>query len=460
MEEQRTNIVKPGPNDVLSGRGNFVNHHSGNEQFRKLVKHHKEAYVACPKAQKAIYSKIIYDEIRSMNPPGRFLKQDSSTKLWNDIGEKKALDKIRQALREGAPELLKELEKTEGGTSAVPQTANAALQQQATRSSAGNNDYVAPLNQFGQGGTVDGQRQQNLRDSLLSIGSFSLGSLGQNNMAAGGAGIPGQVQVNAVGAPNPNQMQNLQPGNNQMAQNIAHLQLLQSLQQQQGGMNPAQMNMNLMNNNMQLQQALHLAAQQGTLSNDQIISLMAINANMNNNSNFGNAFQQAQLTQQFLMNQMAMANMNNSASTLVTGNISNELQQTVAGNQALEDHTVKQQPAAAEDTVTPLNQGSSNLNPSLTRGLKNNFLQRAANKGTEQGTELKSSLMSIDSLMLDDIDNKVEIGNMNVFEGADSKMSGGETGEKSNSKGSPHDMSEVSELDMSVASDQKKTAVL
>jgi len=45
-----------------------------------------------------------------MNPAGRFLKQDPKTKLWSDIGEKKALDKTRQALREGAPELLKELE--------------------------------------------------------------------------------------------------------------------------------------------------------------------------------------------------------------------------------------------------------------------------------------------------------------------------------------------------------------
>ena len=57
-----------------------------------------------------LYSKIIYDEIRAMNPSGRFLKQDPKTKLWGDIGEKKALDKTRQALREGAPELLKELE--------------------------------------------------------------------------------------------------------------------------------------------------------------------------------------------------------------------------------------------------------------------------------------------------------------------------------------------------------------
>jgi len=45
-----------------------------------------------------------------MKPPGRFLKQDPKTKLWSDIGEKKALDKTRQALREGAPESLKEME--------------------------------------------------------------------------------------------------------------------------------------------------------------------------------------------------------------------------------------------------------------------------------------------------------------------------------------------------------------
>merc|ERR1719356_176040 len=459
MDEQRRDIAKPGDNDVLSGRGNFVNHHQGNEQFRRLVKHHKKAYVACPKAQKAIFSKIIYDEIRSLTPPGRFLKQDPTTKLWNDIGEKKALDKTRQALREGAPELLKELEKTEGGTSAVPQTAPTAVQQQATKSSAGSNRYVAPLNQFGQGGTADGQRQQNLRDSLLSIGSFSLGSLGQSNMAnsftAGGSGIPGQVQINAAGAPNPAQMQNLQQGN-QVAQNIAQLQLLQNLQQQQGGLNPAQMNMNLMNNNMQLQQALLFAAQQGTLSNDQLISLMAINANMNNNNNFGNVYQQAQVTQQLLMNQMMMANMNNSASTLVTGNLSNGLKQTLMGNEVPGDQPTKQRPkqqnTTQKVTSAPSNQFSNLNSSSSMRGLKNNLLQRAANKYMEEGTELKNSLMSVDSLTLDDIEikgNKVEIGNMsNVFEeGADSKMIGAEAGEKSNSKGSP---SEVSELDMSV----------
>lgn len=65
------------------------------------------AYVACPKPQKGKYSRIIVDEIYIRG--GRFLKQNTTDKLWYDIGDKKALDKTRQALREGAPELLKEI---------------------------------------------------------------------------------------------------------------------------------------------------------------------------------------------------------------------------------------------------------------------------------------------------------------------------------------------------------------
>ncbi|KAL7542280.1 hypothetical protein ACHAWF_007139 [Thalassiosira exigua] len=104
-QEQLERIVQPHAHDVLSGRGNFANHHAGNENFRRLVKHFKSEYVACPKAKKQIYPKIIYDEIRALNPPGRFLIHDPKTKLWSDIGEKKALNKTRQALREGAPEI-------------------------------------------------------------------------------------------------------------------------------------------------------------------------------------------------------------------------------------------------------------------------------------------------------------------------------------------------------------------
>uniref|UniRef100_A0A7S2EFM5 DUF6824 domain-containing protein n=1 Tax=Ditylum brightwellii TaxID=49249 RepID=A0A7S2EFM5_9STRA len=103
------NIKEVHKHDVLCGRGNFVNNHAGNEYFRDLVKYHKVAYVACDKGEKGKFSRLIVHEIRSLNPPGRFLKQDNATNLWFDIGDKKAIDKTRQALREGAPELLKEL---------------------------------------------------------------------------------------------------------------------------------------------------------------------------------------------------------------------------------------------------------------------------------------------------------------------------------------------------------------
>lgn len=86
-----------------------MNYHPGNEYFRELVRQHKVAYVACPKARKGKFSRMIVDEIGKRDPPGRFLKQDNDTKLWYDIGDKKALDKTRQALREGAPELLKDM---------------------------------------------------------------------------------------------------------------------------------------------------------------------------------------------------------------------------------------------------------------------------------------------------------------------------------------------------------------
>ena len=105
----KAEVVVPHDHDVLSGRGNFVNYHAGNEHFRALVRKHKVAYLACPKPQKGQFSRMIVDEIRLLDPPGRFLKQDKVTQLWYDIGDKKALDKTRQALREGAPDLMKNL---------------------------------------------------------------------------------------------------------------------------------------------------------------------------------------------------------------------------------------------------------------------------------------------------------------------------------------------------------------
>ncbi len=44
-----------------------------------------------------------------MDPPGRFLEKNNETGLWSDIGDKKAIEKTSQALRDGAASLRKQL---------------------------------------------------------------------------------------------------------------------------------------------------------------------------------------------------------------------------------------------------------------------------------------------------------------------------------------------------------------
>lgn len=108
-------IKEPHCNDFLKGRGNRGKFHWGNKFCRAIIRKHRETYARCSKKEKKEISKSIYDGIISLNPPGRFLKQDNATKLWCDIGEKESLSTIRQGLREGATELLTKNGTTEGG---------------------------------------------------------------------------------------------------------------------------------------------------------------------------------------------------------------------------------------------------------------------------------------------------------------------------------------------------------
>lgn len=101
--------LEPTSNDILSGRGNFVNNHGGNRKFRSLVANQRLEYVAAPKDFKPLFAKKIIDALKSLNPPGRFLQQDPDTKLWHELDEKRAMAKTRQALREGAPEVIKQI---------------------------------------------------------------------------------------------------------------------------------------------------------------------------------------------------------------------------------------------------------------------------------------------------------------------------------------------------------------
>jgi len=96
---QSKGIRNPHPHDVLGGRGNAAKLHSGNVFFRKLVSRRKTEYrmFAHPYERKEVSLKI-FEEIKALNPPGRFLVLQGNE--WFEINEPKALGKISQALRE------------------------------------------------------------------------------------------------------------------------------------------------------------------------------------------------------------------------------------------------------------------------------------------------------------------------------------------------------------------------
>lgn len=100
-QQPMKNVICPHYNDVLNGRGKFAMHWNGNRFFRTLVESHKVEYLNADNEKKITIARSIINTIRTQNPPGRFLKLDASTNKWNDIGNKKATRKIRQALREG-----------------------------------------------------------------------------------------------------------------------------------------------------------------------------------------------------------------------------------------------------------------------------------------------------------------------------------------------------------------------
>lgn len=120
-------ILHPHHNDVLCGRGNFTKDHPGNKMFRKIVAEYKERCVLASKIDKPPFAKAVITRVRHLNPPGRFLRKGEeefgqNPSLYYEIGNKEAIDKAAQALRENAKQLRKRLlEKKECETSAKGQ---------------------------------------------------------------------------------------------------------------------------------------------------------------------------------------------------------------------------------------------------------------------------------------------------------------------------------------------------
>jgi len=120
-EHQLTGVTVIGENDIVCGRGGAALKHPGNLAYRKIVNINKTLYATCLKAEKLRISKSIVAAIREVN--GRFLERedgkisttldecnpDGSPVRWCDIGDRRAIEKTSQALREGQPKLLKKL---------------------------------------------------------------------------------------------------------------------------------------------------------------------------------------------------------------------------------------------------------------------------------------------------------------------------------------------------------------
>lgn len=93
-------IIKPGPNDVLFGRGAGTNQNPGNKTYRDFVRSHMYFYFMAKKSHKTLMAKGVVDELRGSSPPVRFLKQDAKTKLWVDVGDTLGRQKTSQAFRD------------------------------------------------------------------------------------------------------------------------------------------------------------------------------------------------------------------------------------------------------------------------------------------------------------------------------------------------------------------------
>ena len=87
-------IEKPGPNDVLCGRGGGSQNHIGNKEYRAVINANKCAYIDACRKTKTLLVESIVRAVRMQSPPGRFLEKDTKSGLWNDIGDKRAFAKV------------------------------------------------------------------------------------------------------------------------------------------------------------------------------------------------------------------------------------------------------------------------------------------------------------------------------------------------------------------------------
>lgn len=101
--------IVPTVHDVLNGRGVNIAQHPGNERFRALVNSRYDADYCTQytTTEKRAVAREIVEYIRSLDPPGRFLKRAGRSKNsrglegpWEELTEQESIKKACQALRD------------------------------------------------------------------------------------------------------------------------------------------------------------------------------------------------------------------------------------------------------------------------------------------------------------------------------------------------------------------------
>ena len=213
-------ITDPRDSDVLCGRGGAALRHPGNQTYRRLVNLNKGLYITCLKTEKLKISRSIVAAIREQN--GRFLEKDAANGTWFDIGDKKAIEKTSQALREGQPKLRQKIVEMGGGAQGT-----AALMEQQFGA---NGIYAQNAAVAAAGQAPHSLQSQNMRGYDPSM---QMGAPG-GQMGGGMAMMPQQTMASALAAAQaqrhpgaPNQHQHQSGSYQQQQQQQHHQQRMQ-----------------------------------------------------------------------------------------------------------------------------------------------------------------------------------------------------------------------------------------
>lgn len=218
------NGIVPSQNDILSGRGKHNYCHYGNKYFLSLVKQYQFKCVTCPKSLKPVYAKAIYQSLRKLDPPAKFLKAtcvDNDVVVWEEMSHRETMAKIRHAMRDYEARMQRKKtsafikhtypkavasvdinKEDEGnGMSSVPNQEKIASQLDVSMSSLrnvallGHNDrsYFAPIHHSNMHGTMNHANPQ-----VMSFGGHTyvvLNQMDRNNLHRNVTTVPLPMQL-------------------------------------------------------------------------------------------------------------------------------------------------------------------------------------------------------------------------------------------------------------------------